>query len=127
MKTRLIAVFAGLTTILGTATGALAGESGIAGSAAFSISGGNVTGVAVSAAVGKQDASAFAHQSGTQNVAGALGSDGVITQTIGTTGLVTSQAGAAGTLATNANTFSTGLGIISIGTASGDAIFKGTP
>lgn len=131
MKTRIIAVFAGLATILGTATGALAGgESGIAGSAAFSINTNAVTGVAVSAAVGKHDASSFAHQDSAAtmpNVAGALGSDAVITQTI-TNGLVSKQQGsvdATNGLTANGNSFTdSALGTIQLGTASTNTIFQ---
>jgi hypothetical protein len=127
MKKAIIAVLTGIAT-LGYGATAFAGEGGVAGAAAFTIDGGNVTGVAVAAAVGKQDASAFAHQGGADipNVAGALGSDGVITQTI-TTGIVASQAGAAGTLTANANTVTTpNLGVIYLGTVSGDPVNSGT-
>ncbi len=53
-----------VASISALSTNAVAGEGGAAGSAAFTIDGttGNVTGVAVSAAVGKQDAFGGAFQ-----------------------------------------------------------------
>merc|ERR1712050_483295 len=64
----------------GLATVARAGEGGTAGSAAFTIDAGNVTGVAVSAAVGKENASSAAFNyeagSGVQNSAWSLGTAG---------------------------------------------------
>ena len=60
---------------------AFAGEGGVAGSAAFNITGGEVQGVATAASVGKNGASAWSFQTGTSNSAGALGSAGVITIT----------------------------------------------
>ena len=76
------AVVSGLVvcSALGLATVARAGEGGTAGSAAFTIDGGNVTGVAVSAAVGKENASSAAFNyeagSGVQNSAWSLGTAG---------------------------------------------------
>jgi hypothetical protein len=138
---KLIAMVAGVAAVLGAASGAYAGESGVAGSAAFSIdpTTTSVTGVAVSAAVGKHDAAAFAHQGGTiTNVAGALGSDGVITQSLfdangGSIGFVTEQVGSeyngdpTQTLINNDNSFSGGLGVIQIGTATDNVIVELTP
>ncbi|MBE9176140.1 hypothetical protein IQ225_14005 [Synechocystis salina LEGE 06155] len=59
---------------------AQAGGGGMAGAAAFSLdANGNVTGVAVSAAVGGNGAAAWAFNNGTSNSAGAIGSNGTIT------------------------------------------------
>lgn len=61
-----------------------AGEGGIAGSAAFTIEGGTVTGVAVSAAVGKESAAAHSfnydasNDNGLQNSAFAIGTAGTL-------------------------------------------------
>lgn len=69
---------------LGFSTVARAGEGGVAGSAAFTVSGGEVTGVAVSAAVGKENAIAHAfnynggNANGLQNSAFALGTAGTV-------------------------------------------------
>lgn len=63
---------------------ARAGEGGVAGSAAFTVDGGNVTGVAVSAAVGKESAAAHAfnyngtNDNGLQNSAFAIGTAGTL-------------------------------------------------
>lgn len=86
MKSSIISRFAVVSGLvvcsaLGLATVARAGEGGTAGSAAFTVdSGGKVTGVAVSAAVGKENASAAAFNyesgSGVQNSAWSLGTAG---------------------------------------------------
>lgn len=85
MKSSIISRFAVVSGLvvcsaLGLATVARAGEGGTAGSAAFTIDGGNVTGVAVSAAVGKENASSAAFNyeagSGVQNSAWSLGTAG---------------------------------------------------
>ena len=85
MKSSIISRFAVVSGLvvcsaLGLATVARAGEGGVAGSAAFTVDGGNVTGVAVSAAVGKENASAAAFNyevgSGVQNSAWSLGTAG---------------------------------------------------
>ena len=59
---RRFAVASGLALLgaVGFASSALAGEGGIAGSAAFTVDASAITGVAVSAAVGKENASAAA-------------------------------------------------------------------
>lgn len=69
----------------GLSTAARAGEGGVAGSAAFTVDGaGNVTGVAVSAAVGKENAMAHSfnydgqNPNGLQNSAFALGTAGTL-------------------------------------------------
>ena len=85
-----VAATAGIS-VLGLSTAAMAGEGGVAGAAAFTIDNSGaapvVTGVAVAAAVGKQDASAAAYNVpestlatdvGVQNYAYSIGSAGVI-------------------------------------------------
>ncbi|MEG3991613.1 hypothetical protein QUA13_31760 [Microcoleus sp. S28C3] len=69
----------------GFATVARAGEGGVAGSAAFTVGGTGVTGVAVSAAVGKENAAAHSfnyngtsNTNGLQNSAFALGTAGTL-------------------------------------------------
>jgi hypothetical protein len=70
---------------LGLSTVARAGEGGVAGSAAFTVVGDKVTGVAVSAAVGKENAMAHAFNydstkstNGLQNSAFSLGTAGTL-------------------------------------------------
>ena len=69
---------------LGLSTVARAGEGGVAGSAAFTVVGDKVTGVAVSAAVGKENAMAHAfnydgsNSNGLQNSAFSLGTAGTL-------------------------------------------------
>ena len=88
MNSSIISRFAVVTGLvvgsaLGLTTVARAGEGGIAGSAAFTINGVNVIGVAVSAAVGKENASAAAfnydatNANGLQNSAWSLGNAGL--------------------------------------------------
>lgn len=109
---------------------ALAGEGGAAAAAAFTIDAttGNVSGAAVSAAVGKQDAFAGALNDpagANANTAFALGSAGVINvtsidQTSGFTGV---QGTADADLATNQeNSFSSNAATVRIGSTDGDAI-----
>ena len=121
-----------LTTLLGAlslAPAAQAGEGGAAGAAAFSIDGGgNVTGVAVAAAVGKQDAFAGALNDpalANANTAFALGSAGVITVTSidivgGFTGVSGTADPALGT--PQANNFGANAATIQIGTVGGDPL-----
>ncbi|MGL5508935.1 MAG: hypothetical protein ACRC2J_00830 [Microcoleaceae cyanobacterium] len=110
---------------------ARAGEGGIAGSAAFTVNtDGKVTGVAVSSAVGKQDAAAHAFNYGTsgtiQNAAFAIGSAGTITGTDigGTTTAGTSY----NTMADSnlgsiqGNKFNAGTVGIKLGTTSGNSL-----
>jgi hypothetical protein len=73
-----IAFLAVGTGVFGLSSGAFAGSGGAAGSAAFTVTGDKVTGVAVSAAVGKDNAAASAFNSGGNNSAYALGSAGTI-------------------------------------------------
>ena len=74
----------GLVLLNTFATVARAGEGGIAGSAAFTVDGGAVTGVAVSAAVGKENAAAHSfnyngsNDNGLQNSAFAIGTAGTL-------------------------------------------------
>lgn len=77
----LIALIATAAGVFGAASNAFAGQGGAAGAAAFRIQGGAVTGVAVAASVGKNDAAAAAFNDITnnRNSAAALGSAGVIT------------------------------------------------
>ena len=122
-----ISLFAATASILSLSSGAFAGEGGAAGAAAFTINGTAVTGVAVAASVGKQDAAAAALNDIDENFnsAFALGSAGVITiNGMGdTTGTTTSMAGAADADIGNpqANSF-TASGSINLGTAAGETI-----
>ena len=121
-----------VTTLLGVlslAPVAQAGEGGAAGAAAFSIdAGGNVTGVAVAAAVGKQDAFAGAlnDPAGVNaNTAFALGSAGVITVVSidQLTGFTDVQGSADTALEVDqANSFGSDAATISIGTVGGDPL-----
>jgi hypothetical protein len=110
---------------LGLSSAAFAGEGGAAGSAAFTISpAGSVTGVAVSAGIGKQDAFAGAFNSSTgDNTAFAMGSAGTInvntlaSMNVGSIGSSNDQ-----TLGTaQANNFAATTSV-QIGTVSGDAV-----
>ena len=136
MKSSIISRFAVVSGLvvcsaLGLATVARAGEGGTAGSAAFTVdSGGKVTGVAVSAAVGKENASAAAfnydgtNAAGLQNSAWALGSAGVQSFTgVGNVAgfSVTNTQDTARNLP-QANTFSPDPFEVKIGTNSGDAV-----
>ena len=83
-----ISLFAATASVLSFSSGAFAGEGGAAGAAAFTIDGTDpanpvVTGVAVAASVGKNDASAAAFNDVTLqfNSAFALGSAGAIDMT----------------------------------------------
>ena len=133
MKSSIISRFAVVSGLvvcsaLGLATVARAGEGGTAGSAAFTIDGGNVTGVAVSAAVGKENASSAAFNyeagSGVQNSAWSLGTAG--TQDFTAVGdgagfnVTSTEDSARGTDMTNS--FSADPFSIKLGTTSGDAV-----
>ncbi len=76
-----IALFAASTGIFGFGSVASAGEGGAAAAAGFTLNDGKVTGAAVGAAVGKQNAGATATNYGTINTAGAAGSAGNVTVT----------------------------------------------
>ena len=126
------AVVSGLVvgSALGLTTVARAGEGGIAGSAAFTVDGTNVTGVAVSAAVGKENASAAAfnydatNASGLQNSAWSLGSAGIQAfTTVGDPGgfdVTTTEDSVRGTAQNNS--FSANAFEVKIGTTSGETV-----
>ena len=134
MKSSIISRFAVVSGLvvcsaLGLATVARAGEGGTAGSAAFTVdSGGKVTGVAVSAAVGKENASAAAFNyesgSGVQNSAWSLGTAG--TQDFTAVGdgagfnVTSTEDSARGT--DQVSGFSADPFSIKLGTASGDTV-----
>lgn len=79
-----LALVATAATVMGFSSSARAGEGGVAGSAAFSVNSGDVTGVAVSAAVGKEAAAAHSfnydgsNDNGLQNSAWAMGIAGTM-------------------------------------------------
>ncbi|BAY86675.1 hypothetical protein NIES267_61860 [Calothrix parasitica NIES-267] len=120
-----ISLFAATASLLSFSSGAFAGEGGAAGAAAFTIDGGNVTGVAVAASVGKQDAgaAAFNDVTGNFNSAFSLGSAGPIDmQGIGDPAAA-GMTGAADTdLGTAQANELTGNATIRLGTASGEVI-----
>ena len=133
MKSSIISRFAVVSGLvvcsaLGLATVARAGEGGVAGSAAFTVDGGNVTGVAVSAAVGKENASAAAFNyesgNGVQNSAWSLGTAG--TQDFSAVGdangfnVTSTEDSARGT--DQVSGFSADPFSIKLGTASGDTV-----
>ncbi len=91
-KLAIAAVVAGVT-VFGLANQAKAGEGGAAGSAAFTTTSGAVTGAAVSAAVGKNDAASSATYTSGVTVSTSLGSAGLITVTPlgGTTPFLTTK------------------------------------
>lgn len=124
-----ISLFAATASVLSFASGAFAGEGGAAGAAAFTIDGTAVTGVAVAASVGKQDAGAAAFNTvdlngNPLNTAFGLGSAGVINMgNIGANDGTQTMAGTADTALADAqgNSF-TASGSINLGTASGETI-----
>ena len=135
MKSSIISRFAVVSGLvvcsaLGLATVARAGEGGVAGSAAFTIdTSGSVRGVAVSAAVGKENASAAAFNytgsvSGLQNSAWSLGTAG--TQDFSAVGdangfnVTSNEDSARGTEMTNS--FSADPFSIKLGTTLGDTV-----
>ena len=134
MKSSIISRFAVVSGLvvcsaLGLATVARAGEGGVAGSAAFTIdTSGSVRGVAVSAAVGKENASAAAFNyevgSGVQNSAWSLGTAGTQDFTaVGDTNgfnVTSNEDSARGTEMTNS--FSADPFSIKLGTTSGDTV-----
>jgi hypothetical protein len=115
---------------VGFASSARAGEGGIAGSAAFTIDGTNITGVAVSAAVGKENASAAAFNydatatGGLQNSAWALGTAGIQDfAAVGDfNGFNVTPAADPNHGSAKANTFSAGTVTVQLGTVGGDAV-----
>ncbi len=74
-----IALVAASAGIFGFSSIASAGEGGAAAAASFTVNQGNVTGAAVGAAVGKQNAGATATNSSISNTASALGTAGTLT------------------------------------------------
>ena len=135
MKNTIISRFAIVSGLLvfntlGFATVARAGEGGVAGAAAFISDGTNITGVAVSSAIGKENASAAAFNydatsaSGLQNSAWSLGSAGIQGfTTVGDPGgfdVTTTEDSVRGTA--QANTFSANAFEVKIGTGSGDTV-----
>jgi len=130
---RRIAFVSGLVILnaFGFATVARAGEGGVAGSAAFTVgAGGLVTGVAVSAAVGKENAAAHSfnydasNDNGLQNSAFAIGTAG----TLNINGLGDPAGFTLNTIEDSArgieqvNTFTAGGYSIKLGTVSGDVL-----
>ncbi|MGB3641803.1 MAG: hypothetical protein WBA39_30135 [Rivularia sp. (in: cyanobacteria)] len=120
-----ISLLAATASVLSLSSGAFAGEGGAAGAAAFTIVDEAVTGVAVAAAVGKNDASAAAFNDVTLefNSAFALGSAGAIDMQgigdpdgAGMTGTADTQIGVA-----QANDL-TGSATIQLGSQDGDVI-----
>ncbi|MDZ8223578.1 MULTISPECIES: hypothetical protein [unclassified Nostoc] len=130
-STRQIALlFTVVTSTFGINSIAIAGEGGAAGAVAFTLGSGVVTGVAQSAATGKNDAAAAAFNapnatSGIANSAYALGSAGAITITnLGnpaTAQIVGTPDTALGTAQINQFSSNT---TIKIGTTSGDELIK---
>ena len=116
--------------VVGFGSVARAGEGGIAGSAAFTVDAGNVTGVAVSAAVGKENASAAAFNyevgSGLQNSAWALGTAGTqdftgVGDPLGFNVTPTEDSDRA---TAQVNTFSAGTVTVQLGTGDGSAVVE---
>jgi hypothetical protein len=115
---------------VGFASSARAGEGGIAGSAAFTINAGAITGVAVSTAVGKEAASAAAFNyeagGGIQNAAWALGTAGTQDfSTIGDpAGLGVTTIEDSDRVTAQGNIFSAGTATVQLGTAAGEAVVE---
>jgi hypothetical protein len=130
---RRFAVVSGLVIMnaLGFANVARAGEGGIAGSAAFTVNNSNVTGVAVSAAVGKDSAIAHAFnysatQGGVQNSAFAIGAAGATaSKNIGSNSFEVTTTADANLGNGQTNTIGNGYSI-QLGTSSG-AVLNRTP
>jgi len=124
-----VALAATAASLVGFTSIARAGEGGVAGAAAFTVNGTQVTGVAVSAAVGKEDAAAAAFNydptasNGVTNSAFAIGTSGVITaNSIGDpAGFSIDAIEDSDRTVEQANTFTEGFSI-QIGTASGDSV-----
>ena len=124
-----VALAATVTSLVGFSSVARAGEGGVAGAAAFTVDGGAVTGVAVSAAVGKENAAAHSfnydgsNANGLQNSAFAIGTAGVISLTgLGDpAGFTLDTVEDSDRATAQANEFTAGYSI-QIGTASGDSV-----
>ncbi|MGD1911590.1 MAG: hypothetical protein ACFB2X_12225 [Rivularia sp. (in: cyanobacteria)] len=121
-----ISLFAAATSLFSLSSSAVAGEGGAAGAAAFTIDDtGSVTGVAVAAAVGKNDASAAAFNDVDNdfNSAFALGSAGAIQMTdIGDPTLAAMVGGEDPDLTTEQANDLTGSATIQLGTESEDVL-----
>ncbi|MEO1374253.1 MAG: hypothetical protein AAFW70_08030 [Cyanobacteria bacterium J06635_10] len=121
-----ISLFAATASLFSLSSSAFAGEGGAAGAAAFTIDDtGSVTGVAVSAAVGKNDASAAAFNDVANdfNSAFALGSAGAIQMTdIGDPTLAAMVGGEDPALITAQGNDLTGSATIQLGTNAGATI-----
>ncbi|MEM9923452.1 MAG: hypothetical protein AAF915_06845 [Cyanobacteria bacterium P01_D01_bin.50] len=120
-----ISLFAAATSLFSLSSTAFAGEGGAAGAAAFTIEAGAVTGVAVAAAVGKNDASAAAFNDVANdfNSAFALGSAGAIQMTdIGDPTLAAMVGGEDPDLTTAQANDLTGSATIQLGTESEDVL-----
>jgi hypothetical protein len=130
MMMRRLALVTGFVILnaFGFAAGARAGEGGVAGSAAFTVNTGAVTGVAVSAAVGKENAAAQAFNYGTtttglQNSAFAIGTAGTLNNTLvgDPKGTTVSSVEDTGRAIPQSNTIGNGY-TINIGTKSNDVL-----
>lgn len=129
---RRLALVSGIVVVsaFGFATAARAGEGGVAGSAAFTVDGTEVTGVAVSAAVGKENAAAHAfnydgtNDNGLQNSAFAIGTAGTLSMGgLGDpAGFTLNTIEDTDRAATQDNTFTAGGYTIQIGTKSNDVL-----
>ncbi|MGB3653105.1 MAG: hypothetical protein WBA41_18055 [Rivularia sp. (in: cyanobacteria)] len=124
-----ISLFAATASVLSFSSGAFAGEGGAAGAAAFTIDNTGtdpaVTGVAVAASVGKNDASAAAFNdvTGQFNSAFALGSAGPIDmQGIGDPAAAAMIGGEDPIIGTAQENQLTGAATIQLGTGNGDVI-----
>ncbi|MCL2926437.1 MAG: hypothetical protein MGF17_17990 [Trichodesmium sp. MAG_R04] len=137
MKSKIIssfAIFSGLVALnaLGFASVARAGEGGIAGAAAFTLdTSGNVLGVAVATAVGKENAAAASFNytgGGIQNAAWSMGTAG----TLGLTNIGSTTGFSANPVIeptdrmddAQANTFSNNTVNIKIGKTTGDDLIQ---
>ncbi len=124
-----VALAATAASLVGFTSTARAGEGGVAGAAAFTVNGTQVTGVAVSAAVGKEDAAAAAFNyaptasNSVTNSAFAIGTAGVITaNSIGDpAGFSIDAIEDSDRAQEQANSFNEGFSI-QIGTASGESV-----
>lgn len=128
---KLVIIFAAASAgALGLTSAAFAGEGGAAGSAAFTITDSVVTGVAVSAGIGKQDAFAGAFNDGTtgDNTAFAMGSASTINVN-SMASMSVASFGSSGDLllgTAQANEFAATTSV-QIGTGSGDAVVNVAP
>ena len=120
-----ISLFAATASVISFSSGAFAGEGAAAGSAAFTVDAttGNISGVAVAASVGKNDASAsaFNDSANSVNSAFALGSANAISIT-GMTSATGNMAGSEDTaLGDQINTLGNPANV-QLGTVAGDSV-----